>query len=135
MMKWLGISLALLGLVLLGSFVASPRYAQETAPEPASEAAAPSDKPVTEADLQLYIDVYKAMQSDHSLKLEDILTSRGIALADFRQLERRIQSKSALVERVRTSLLEHARQQPVLALQQAPSPHGTPEAPEVTPAH
>jgi len=135
MIKWISGGVALLALIALGavdfSEEAELRYAQD-APvdiEVDSDGHEPGEKPVTEAELQLYIEVYKAMQSDHSLKVDDIVAARGMTVSDFRQVERRIQSKSTLVERVRTALLEHAKQQPVLALQ--PPAHTTPE---ITPA-
>ena len=73
------------------------------------EEGAPPD--VSEAELGVYIDVYEAMQADHDLTIEDALVrhGNGMSLTDFRELERRVQRQERLVERVRQSLLEHAR--------------------------
>lgn len=85
---------------------------------------------VSETQLQLYIDVYKAMQTDHGLEIEQAIAGRNISLDEFRRLERQIQSKTPLVEKVRTALLEHAKQQAVFALNGPPSPTTAHSAPK-----
>ena len=60
-------------------------------------------------ELELYIKVYKALQDDHDLTIENALPPYHTSLDDFRQIERRIQNDPRLVDKVRESLLEHAR--------------------------
>jgi len=75
--------------------------AQETPVEP--------DEPeVTEQELELYIDVYRAMQGDRSLKISEAVERREISVAEFRAIERRVQEQERLIKRVRESLLEQA---------------------------
>src|SRR3989304_759037 len=66
---------------------------------------------VTEAELNLFIAVYSAMQADHDLTVEAALSREapGMSLEQFRQLERRIQRQDRLVERVRQALLDSAK--------------------------
>jgi len=76
-------------------------------PEESGEKAQPAR--VSDAELQIYIDVYQAMQDDHDLAIEEALAPRQVGLAEFRRLELRIQKAPALVARVRKALLEHAK--------------------------
>ena len=70
---------------------------------------------VSEADLQLYIKVYSAMQDDHDLTIDNAIKPYNISLEDFRRLELRIQNQSRMVERVRQALLENAKEHSVFA--------------------
>jgi hypothetical protein len=66
---------------------------------------------VSETEINLYIDVYGAMQADHDVTIERALAERAqnMTLDQFRELERRIQRDEGLVERVRKALLEQAK--------------------------
>jgi hypothetical protein len=64
---------------------------------------------VSNEELKLYIDVYSAMQQDHSLTVDDAIQAHGVTLEEFRGIERRVQNKTRLVERVRTALVEQAK--------------------------
>jgi hypothetical protein len=64
---------------------------------------------VTESEIELYIEVYKAMQSNHALTIEEALKPHGVSLEKFRATERRIQKEQRYVDRVRKALLEYAR--------------------------
>lgn len=86
--------------------VAAPLAQQEE--EVIVEQPGPDD--VTDDELEMYIDVYSAMQLDHSLTLDDVLRSRNLTLDEFRGVERRVQNKSRLVAKVRDALLEQATQ-------------------------
>ena len=66
---------------------------------------------VTESELELFVDVYCAMQSDHDLTIDAVLAQRGTSLEEFRNIERRIQRQRRLVKRVREALLDHAKAQ------------------------
>ena len=86
---------------------------------------------VSEADLQLYIKVYCAMLDDHDLTIDNAIKPYQISLDDFRQLERRIQGQSRLVDRVRQGLLDHAKEHSAFAQWAGtPSPAPSPTAPK-----
>lgn len=64
---------------------------------------------VTPSELELYIDVYTAMQADHDLTLEAALAQKGTQLAQFRNIERRVQKQERLVRKVRDALQAQAK--------------------------
>ena len=66
---------------------------------------------VTESELELFVDVYCAMQADHDLTIDAVLAQRGTSLEEFRSIERRVQGRGRLVKRVREALLDHAKAQ------------------------
>ena len=82
---------------------------------------------VTNEELKLYIEVYSAMQQDHSLTVEDALQTRNVTLEEFRNIERRVQTKTRLVEKVRTALIEQARQRSAFSEPMAPTKPDTPK--------
>jgi len=121
-MKRVGSVILLAAVGTLAVFVAMPHsdvgflHAEETeVDEPPT---------VSEADLQMYIKVYSAMQDDHDLVIDSAIKPYGVTLEDFRQIERRIQGEARLVERVRQALLEHAKERSAFA-----QAVGTPSAP------
>lgn len=65
---------------------------------------------VTEQELELYIDVYRSMQADRSLTIDDAVARRDVTVADFRAIERRVQLQERLIKRVREALLEQAKE-------------------------
>jgi hypothetical protein len=101
--------------VLLGAFSVMSHTPQEVT-EPIAQSESVADEPaageeeVSEEQLQTYIAIYSAMQLDHSLSLEDALEPHKMTLDEFRGIERRVQSKSRLVTKVREALLEQAKQ-------------------------
>lgn len=76
--------------------------AQET-----EESAEPT---VSDAELELYTDVYRAMQADRSLKIAEAVEDRGVSVEAFRAIERRVQLQERLIKRVREALLEQAKE-------------------------
>jgi len=64
---------------------------------------------VSSAELELYIEVYTAMQANHDLTLDVVLAQKGTQLAEFRGIERRVQKQERLVRKVREALLEQAK--------------------------
>ena len=64
---------------------------------------------VTPSELSTYIDVYTAMQADHDLTLDAVLAQKNITLADFRNIERRVQKQDRLVRKVRDALQAQAK--------------------------
>ncbi len=115
--------------VATGPYVASWPAAQEA---DESEAA----PKVSGAELQLYIDVYSAMQADHDLTIEEAVRQHGISLEKFREIERRIQTEQRLVEKVRLALLNQAKSRNFWGAQPTPSPPSVSSPPqrEILPA-
>jgi hypothetical protein len=95
---------------------------------PHAEEVPPEDPtPVSEAELETYLKVYKAMQADHGLTIDDALAPTGMSLSEFRGVERRLQTSPRLVERAREALLEHAKTNSAFALALGtPTPASTP---------
>ncbi len=59
---------------------------------------------VPPAQVDKYVAVYKAMQRDHSLTVEEAASRQGMTLAAFRTLEAKIERDDVLRERVRKAL-------------------------------
>lgn len=96
-----------LAVLLLGVVFGKNPAAQES-DDPAETV---EDPGVSEAELETYIEVYTAMQSDHSLTIDAALAERSLELREFRLLEQRIQRQERLVRNVRQALLDHAKAQ------------------------
>src|SRR5512143_1938310 len=96
---------------------------------PQAQETSESEPPtVSEADIQLYIKVYAAMQEDHDLTIENAIKPHRLSLDDFRQIERRIQNQPRLVERVRQALLDKVKANSTFALSTAtPTPAELPK--------
>lgn len=103
--QFMAIALGVVVLSAIGSaFVSVPHpAAQDFEEEDVSD--------VSEAELNLYIDVYSAMQADHGMTIDQALVSvaNGMELTSFRDLERRIERQERLIERVRQVLVENAK--------------------------
>ncbi len=101
---------ALLILALGVGFVLGSQMSHRAEIEDVAQAPAPANEDkITEGDVELYIAVYSAMQSDHGLTIEGALAGKELSLDQFRDLERRVQSDQHTVDRVRTALLTHAK--------------------------
>jgi len=96
-------------------------------PEPRGEplaqlAAGPPPRPVENDELELYISVYKAMQSNRDLKIDAAVQPHNLTLEEFRDIERRVQMRTTLVDRVRRELLAHAEQSSIFGAVPTASP-------------
>jgi len=103
--RWITVALGIVVLSAIGSaFISVPHPAAQD-----FEEEQPSD--VSESELNLYIEVYSAMQADHGMTIDEALVSvaDGMDLVSFRDLERRIQRQERLVERVRQALVDNAK--------------------------
>ena len=84
------------------------RQALQLAAEPAAPAAQDEtdddEKDVPTSQVDEYISVYEAMQKDHNLTVEQAASRQGLTVAQFRQLEGRIERDDTLRERVRKAL-------------------------------
>jgi len=105
---------------------------------PAAEEIDSGETPkVSEQELQTYIGVYAAMQSDHDLTIERALEPYQVSLDAFRQIERRVQSDERLTDKARKALLTQAQNRSAFTLvptatpapddsESAPAPKGKP---------
>lgn len=91
--------------VSIGLFAGS--WSDAELPQAASMRVA--DPAIADREVKLYIDVYSEMQRDHDLRIEDMVAARGLSLAEFRDIERRIQTQAAVIKRVREALVEQAK--------------------------
>jgi len=120
-----------LGIAAVGALVGALLFgmrpeAQEPAPSPGDD--------VTPAELQLYIDVYTAMQADHDLTLDQVLATKNVTLEQFRSVERRVQQQDRLVHKVREALTAQAKARADQIVPMAAQTPGTPAAtPKPTP--
>jgi hypothetical protein len=101
--------LLILAVVLAGAsaqFLPADQLAQEE--EVGEEEESPG---VSESEIERYIEVYKAMQANHALTIEEAVKPFNVTLEQFRAIERRIQKEQRYVDRVRKALLEYSRSQ------------------------
>lgn len=112
-----------LGIAAVGALIGALLFGMR--PE-AQEPATPSDE-VTLDELQLYIDVYTAMQADHDLTIDQVLAQKSVTLEQFRSIERRVQLQDRLVHKVRDALTAQAKARADQIAPMAARPPGTPE--------
>jgi len=62
------------------------------------------EREVTPTQLEKYVSVYRAMQQDRSLNVDQAAQNAGFTLTQFRDLEARIERNDALRERARRAL-------------------------------
>jgi hypothetical protein len=106
MTRWAGLLLCAVAVgFVLGSQIANrPQQLQAEDVRPA-----PHDNKVSEADVELYIAVYSAMQADHGLSIEEAVAGHKVSVDEFRDVERRVQLDQRMVDRVRLALLNQAK--------------------------
>jgi hypothetical protein len=66
------------------------------------------DKDVPPAQVDKYVNVYQSMQKNHGLTVEQAASKQGMTVAQFRELEGKIERDDTLRERVRTALRKAA---------------------------
>ncbi len=96
------------GFAALGLLVGVLLFALRSRAQDQGEGENEADR-VTPAELQLYTDVYTAMQANHDLTLDSILAQKGVSLEQFRNIERRVQKQDRLVRKVREALQAQAK--------------------------
>ena len=111
-----------LGIAAVGALIGALLFGMR--PE-AQEPVSPGDD-VTPDELQLYIDVYSAMQADHDLTIDQVLAQKNVTLAQFRSVERRVQQQDRLVHKVREALTAQAKARADQIAPLAGRPAGTP---------
>jgi hypothetical protein len=67
---------------------------------------------VSTDDVEKYVSVYKAMQRNRSLTIDQAAAARGLTTMQFRQLEDRIQRDDAALQQARDELQAAARGSP-----------------------
>jgi hypothetical protein len=80
------------------------RLAAESAAPASQDDTGDDDKDVPTSQVDKYINVYEAMQKDHSLTVEQAASRQGLTVAQFRALENKIEGDDTLRERVRKAL-------------------------------
>jgi len=81
----------------------------------------PPPRPVENEELETYIEVYKSMQSNRDLTIDAAVEPHGLTVEGFRDIERRVQMRSTLVDRVRRELLAHAEASSIFAPPSTPT--------------
>jgi hypothetical protein len=84
----------------------SPRYVAQDDDVPSDE------NDVAPQDVDKYIKVYKAMQQDRNLTVEQASAQQGLSVPQFRSLEDKIERNDALREHVRDALKPKAAASP-----------------------
>lgn len=79
--------------------------------------------------MQLFIDVYGAMQKDHGLTIDKAVEEHQISVEQFRAIERRVQQQQRLVDRARQALADQARARAANLTPPTPLLAETPAAP------
>ena len=80
------------------------QLAAESAVPVAQDESDDDEKDVPPSQVDKYISVYEAMQKDHNLTVEQAASRQGLTVAQFRELEGRIERDDTLRERVRKAL-------------------------------
>ena len=74
-----------------------------------TEADEDDDKDVPPGQVDKYVSVYRSMQKDHGLTVEQAASKQGMTVTQFRSLEDKIERDDTLRERVRTALRKAAK--------------------------
>jgi hypothetical protein len=77
---------------------------------------------VSPGDIERYVAVYKAMQRDRTLTVDQAATQNGLTLQTFRDLESRVERDDAALERARDELQAAAVQASPLGQPRSSSP-------------
>ena len=82
----------------------------------------PSTRPgetVSSSEVEKYVAVYDAMHRNHKLTLQEAAAAQGLSLAEFRDLEQKVEQNEAARSQAKAELMKRAEQQS--APSQAPS--------------
>ncbi|HLH76286.1 MAG TPA: hypothetical protein VKV28_05700 [Candidatus Binataceae bacterium] len=118
MKAMLGINVALAGSLLMGSWLAGcshfpGRASNVASPQPWLSAQQDADEgsdQVKPEDVEKYIKVYQAMQRNRALTIDQATAEQHMSVAQFREIEGRVERDGVLRERVRSQLLKSAKQ-------------------------
>lgn len=70
---------------------------------------AQAEEEIAPAEIDKYVAVYKAMQRNHSLSVEQAAAAQGFTLPAFRKLEQRIERNDVARDDVRRALAQSAQ--------------------------
>jgi hypothetical protein len=100
-----------LGLVLMAATGAGYTAAGSHVAAPARTVVAQAEEEgVSHDEIQKYVAVYKAMQRNRRLTVEQAAETQGLTLQAFRDLEQRVERNEAARDEARQELMEGARQ-------------------------
>ena len=68
---------------------------------------------VSTDDVEKYVSVYKAMQRNRSLTVNQATAAQGLTIEQFRQLENRVQHDDAALQQARDELQAAAQGSPI----------------------
>ncbi|MGD0073052.1 MAG: hypothetical protein ABSD31_01775 [Candidatus Binataceae bacterium] len=68
----------------------------------------PEDTELPPSEVEKYINVYRAMQRDHSLDIEHAASRQGLTLQAFREIESKVERDDMVREHVRQALASPA---------------------------
>ena len=71
-----------------------------------------ADNEVSTDELEKYVSVYKAMQRNRSLTVDQAATAQGLTIQQFRQLENRVERDDAALQQARDELQAAAQGSP-----------------------
>jgi len=115
----MGATLAMIAIILgaIGMLPAARAWSASNGQprhQPLQLAAAPVNQLVQDSDddnqdvptsqVDKYISVYESMQKDHNLTVDQAASKQGLTVAQFRDLENKIEADDTLRERVRKAL-------------------------------
>ena len=110
----LAVSAALaLGLLSPPKAQARPNVSARTAehltpPRTAQDDDSDNSNQVSSKDIEKYVAVYRAMQRNHAITVDDAASAQGLTVTQFRELENRIERDDAARERARDELQANA---------------------------
>src|SRR5208283_292912 len=83
---------------------ASTSQAQHQPLQLAQDGSEDDNQDVPTSQVDKYISVYESMQKDHNLTVDQAASKQGLTVAQFRDLENKIEADDTLRERVRKAL-------------------------------
>jgi len=78
----------------------------------AQEDQAPDESEVPPEQVEKYINVYRAMQRDHNLTVEQAAIRQGLSLEAFREIESKVERDDLIREHVRQALANPSAENP-----------------------
>jgi hypothetical protein len=77
-----------------------------------AQAAENGENEVSTDEVEKYVSVYKAMQRDRTLTVDQAAAAQGLTTKQFRELENRVQRDDAALQQVRDELQAAAQASP-----------------------
>lgn len=90
-------------------FIAAAQTFTETLAQDDGGGDATSDKGASPEQIEKYVAVYRAMQRNHNMTVEQAAAAQGLTVGAFRELERRIESDDLARDNARNALAAQAQ--------------------------